>query len=83
MCRSSVYLLFLSLNITDNLPSGCISVHFTALGITLEGSRLETVTLRRVRMVLPAAEMSAPESGRTWVEEEPLGEVMLMAIVGV
>ena len=82
MCRSSVYSLFLNLNVTGSLPSGWISVPLTAFRITLEGKRLEAFTLRRVRIVQPAAEISAPESGRTCTDVEPLGEVMLMVIVG-
>ena len=50
---------------TDNLPSGCIVVAFTALGMILEGRRLLIFSLRWLRIALPAAEMSAPESERT------------------
>ena len=58
------------------LPSGCSFVPFTALGITSEGSRLLTCSLRVCKISFPAADMSAPESGRTLKSLEPFGEVM-------
>ena len=71
MCKSSVYSLFLSLNVTGTLPKGCIIgcivAPFATFGMMLDG-----------KTFLLAAKISAPESGRDLVRVEPLEEVMLM-----
>ena len=82
MCKSSVYSLFLSLNVTGILPKGCIVAPFATFGMMLDGKRLLIFSFRSLRMPLPAAEISAPESGRALVRVEPLEEVMLTLTLG-
>ena len=82
MCKSSVYSLFLSLNVTGILPKGCIVAPFATFGMMLDGKRLLIFSFRSLRMPLPAAEISAPESGRALVRVEPLEEVMLTLTFG-
>ena len=43
----------------------------TALGITMEGRRVVTFSFRVDRIAFPAAEISAPESGRALELQEP------------
>ena len=72
MCRSSLYSVPQRRNVTRSLPSGNIFAPLTALGITLEGRRVVTCAFRVGRIAFPAAEMSAPESGRALELQEPL-----------
>ena len=50
--------------------------------IHLYNKRLLIFSFRSLRMPLPAAEISAPESGRALVRVEPLEEVMLTLTFG-
>ena len=77
-----MYFLWPSWNKTAILPIGRILVPFAALGMISEGKRLSTCTPRWLRISFPAAEISAPESGKTSVSMDPLREEMWMGIVG-
>jgi len=68
--------------VTGNLPNGNILAPFTALGITAEGNRVAICSFRADKMVFPAAEMSAPESGRALVLLEPFFAMMSRVING-
>ena len=57
---------------TGSLPSGNIFAPLTALGMTSEGRRVVTCSFRVDRIAIPAAEMSAPESGRALGLQESL-----------
>ena len=50
-----------------NFPNGNILVPFTVLGITSDGVSLLGCSLRWTSISLPDAEISAPESGRTYI----------------
>ena len=53
-----------------------------ARGVNSDGKRLSLCSLRCGRICSPAAEMSAPESGSTWVRQEPLGVMICIVMVG-
>ena len=67
---------------TGILPNGNILAPFTALGVTVEGKRVATGSFRVDNMAFPAAEMSAPESGRALVLQEPFEAMMSRYIDG-
>ena len=60
---------------TGSLPNGNILAPLTALGMTVEGRRVLIHSLRVDSIAFPAAEMSAPESGRALVLQEPFAEI--------
>ena len=60
---------------TGSLPNGNILAPLTALGMTVEGRRVLIRSLRVDSIDFPAAEMSAPESGRALVLQEPFAEM--------
>ena len=66
-------------SLTLIFPAGFIVVPFAALGVIPEGRRLSI--WRRITSV-PAAEMSAPESGSKSTLADPLSEETWMGIVG-
>ena len=53
-----------------------------ARGVNSDGKRLSLCSLRCGRICSPPVEMSAPESGSTWVQQEPLGVMICIVTVG-
>ena len=51
-------------------------------GMISDGNRLRECSLSNCRSCGPAAEMSAPESGRASVSHEPLAEQIRTSMVG-
>ena len=82
MWSSSLCLVVPSWNVTGSFPMGLIFVPLTALGMILEGRRLSTCSPSSLSACVPAADMSAPESGKLSRYVAPLREVMWMGIVG-
>ena len=60
---------------TGSLPNENILAPLTTLGMTVEGRRVLIHSLRVDSIVFPAAEMSAPESERALVLQEPFAEM--------
>ena len=69
-------------SLTLIFPAGFIVVPFAALGVIPEGRRLSMWSPRRRITSVPAAEMSAPESGSTSTLADPLSEETWTGIVG-
>ena len=70
------------MSVTTSLPMGCILWPLTALGVTLEGSRLFLCSPEYFMTSVPATEMSAPKLGRVFRTALPLKDGMWTLIVG-
>ena len=70
------------MSVTGSLPMGCILWPLTALGVTLEGSRLFLCSPKCFMTSVPATEMSVPKLGRVFRTALPLGDEMWTLIVG-
>ena len=65
-----------------SLPMGVILCPAAVCGDTSEGRRLSGCSSRSVNSCGPAAETSAPESGRTDITLDPFAVVMRILVVG-
>lgn len=61
---------------------GCIDMPFTALGVTWDGRRFSWCSPSCVNKWIPAAEISAPESGRASTTVDLLRDVKLIVTEG-
>ena len=82
MCISSWCCLPWSKKVVGSLPMGFMLCPLAVRGDISEGRRLNGCSLSSVNSCGPAAEISAPESGRTDVTVDPFAVVMCILMVG-
>ena len=80
--RSSLCVSGPNRSVMGYLPIGCILVPLTTRGITCEGSKLCSCSPSWLRIALPAAEISAPQSGSVSTSAAPFSDEMWTLIVG-
>ena len=82
ICISSSYLWSPSGITIGIFPNGLMSIPFTVLGQTLEGSKLSLCWPRCLITSCPAADISAPESGNTFTSFMPVDDEICTVMVG-